>query len=41
MIKNNQSEAFTINLNAQHVNGITHFDLATRKGKWVKIHVRS
>ena len=25
---NNQFKAFTINLNAQHVSGMTHFDLA-------------
>ena len=25
MLLNNQLEAFSINLNAQHVNGVTHF----------------
>ena len=32
-------KAFSINLNAQHVNGMTHFDLAL-SGKLVKNHVR-
>ena len=31
----NQFKTFSINLNAQHVNGITHFD-----GKLVKMYVR-
>ena len=38
MLKN-QFKALSINLNAQHVNGMTHFDLAL-KGKWVKVQVR-
>ena len=29
----NQFKAFSINLNAQHVNGMTHFDLAVQLGK--------
>ena len=28
----NQSMTFSINLNAQHVNGMTHFELATHIG---------
>ena len=32
----NQFKAFSINLNAQHVNGMTHFDLAVQLGKLVK-----
>ena len=28
LIVNNQFKAFIINLNAQHVNGMTHFELA-------------
>ena len=37
MLKN-QFKALSINLNAQHVNGMTHFDLAL-KGKWVKVRL--
>ena len=33
-------KAFGIDLNAQHVNGMTQFDLAGYNGKLVKIHVR-
>ena len=39
LMRNNQSKAFSINLNAQHTNGITDFDLAVQNGKLVKIHV--
>ena len=28
LMVNNQFKAFSINLNARHVDGITHFDLA-------------
>ena len=31
--------AFSINLNAQHANGMTHFDLAMLIGKLVKLHI--
>ena len=33
-----QLKAFSINLNALHVNGITHFDYTVNTGKLVKIH---
>ena len=41
----NQFKALSINLNARHVNGMTHFDLTRFRGKlvkkyWLKIHVR-
>ena len=39
LMRNNQSKAFSINLNAQHTNVITDFDLAVQNGKLVKIHV--
>ena len=32
----NQFKAFGINLNTQHVNGMTHFDLAEPYGKLMK-----
>ena len=35
----NQFKAFSINLNAQHTNVITDFDLAIQSGILVKIHV--
>ena len=37
----NQFKTFkiSINLNAHHVNGMTHFDLAGHSGLLVKIHV--
>ena len=31
----------SINLNARHVNGLTHFNLDVHKGQLAKIHVRS
>ena len=33
LMANNQFKAFIINLNAQHVNGMTHFDLVVHGGK--------
>ena len=39
MILNNHFNAFSINFNARHVNGMTHFDLAL-SGKLVKNDVR-
>ena len=39
LMRNNQSKAFSINLNAQHTNVITDFNLAAQNGKLVKIHV--
>ena len=33
LMLNNQFKAFSINLNAQHVNGMTHFNLALYSGK--------
>ena len=38
-MRNNQFKAFSINLNAQHTNVITDFDLNVQNGKLVKIHV--
>ena len=34
------NEPFSIKQNAQHVNGLTHFDLGANKEKSAKIHVR-
>ena len=33
-------KAFSINLNVQHVNGMTHFNLAVHSGKLVKTRRR-
>ena len=33
LVVNNQFKTFSINLNAQHVNGMTHFNLALFSGK--------
>ena len=38
-MRNNQFKAFSINLNAQHVNGMTHFDWAVPSETMVNIHV--
>ena len=35
--KEGQSKTFSINLNAQHVNGMTHFDLTGHRGKHVRL----
>ena len=34
LMLHNQFKAFSINLNVQHVNGMTHFDLAIHSGKY-------
>ena len=34
------NEPFSIKQNAQHVNGLTHFDLGANKEKSAKNHVR-
>ena len=36
----NQSITFSINLNAQHVNGMTHFYLVVNSVKMIKVKVR-
>ena len=36
----NQSITFSINLNAQHVNGMTHFYLVVNSVKLIKMKVR-
>ena len=36
----NQSMTFSINLNAQHVNGMTHFYLVVNSVKLIKMKVR-
>ena len=36
----NQSITFSINLNAQHVNGMTHFYLVINSVKLIKMNVR-
>ena len=40
LMVNDQFNTFSINLNAQRVNGMTHFDLTEHRGKLVKIHGR-
>ena len=41
LMVNNQFKAFRINLNAQYVNGMTHFDLAGHSsGKMVNLLVQ-
>ena len=37
LMENNCFKAVSINLNAQHGNGMTHFDLAIHSGKLVKM----
>ena len=42
LVVNNQfQKAFSINLNAHHVNEMTPFNLAIYRGKFVKIHERT
>ena len=36
----NQSMTFSINLNAQHVNGMTHFYLVVNSVKLIKMNIR-
>ena len=36
LMLNDQFKTFSINLNAQHINGMTHFDLAVLSGKSVE-----
>ena len=34
MLLNNKFKGFSINMNVQHMNGMTHFDLAILSGNW-------